>query len=118
MTACPFGVPTYEWTSRTPRVRKCDGCVEPKLPKADLLLGSMSDGATITGDREELIAEAQRRIRDKRRILPKIYGLKEVGGTDTFFLSAVPFEQLGLNTKLPRKPSPPLTWAVLSKVPT
>jgi formate dehydrogenase iron-sulfur subunit len=119
MTACPFGVPSYEWTSRTPRVRKCDGCVERKAAgKPTSCSEACPTGATITGDREELIAEAQRRIRDKAgEYYPKIYGLKEVGGTNTFFLSAVPFEQLGLNTKLPTEPIPPLTWAVLSKVP-
>ena len=28
MQACPFQVPTYEWSSRLPRMRKCDMCYE------------------------------------------------------------------------------------------
>jgi formate dehydrogenase iron-sulfur subunit len=119
MTACPFGVPSYEWTSRTPRVRKCDGCYDRKTAGQPTACSeACPTNATITGEREELIAEAQRRIREnKGEYYPRIYGLKEVGGTDTFFLSAVPFEQLGLNTKLPTEAMPPLTWSVLSKVP-
>ena len=30
MMACPFGVPTYEWYSATPRVRKCEMCAAPR----------------------------------------------------------------------------------------
>ena len=39
-------------------------------------------GATKNGDRDELIAEAHQRIAEKPgQYYPKIYGLKEVGGT-------------------------------------
>ena len=43
--------------------------------------------------------------------------LNEVGGTSVLFLSAVPFEKIGLREDLPREPLPKLTWAVLSHVP-
>jgi formate dehydrogenase iron-sulfur subunit len=74
--------------------------------------------ATKTGDREAIIAEAQRRIAEKPdQYHPKIYGLKEVGGTAVFFLSAVPFQQIGLRTSLPEQPLPETTWRVLELVP-
>jgi formate dehydrogenase iron-sulfur subunit len=119
MTACPFGVPTYEWTSRTPRVRKCDGCSERKIAgKPSACSEACPNGATITGEREELIREAYKRIAEKpTEYYPRVYGLKEVGGTTTLFLSAVPFEQLGLRTDLPQTALPQLTWNVLSMVP-
>jgi formate dehydrogenase iron-sulfur subunit len=119
MTACPFNVPTYEWTSRTPRVRKCDGCYDRKLAgKPTACSEACPTGATITGTREQLIAEAQKRFTERPgEYFPKIYGLHEAGGTTTLFLSAVPFEQLGLRTDLPQQPLPQLTWQVLSAVP-
>ena len=43
--------------------------------------------------------------------------MKEAGGTSVFFLSAVPFEQIGLRTNLPQEPLPGLTWRVLRLVP-
>ena len=39
------------------------------------------------------------------------------GGTSVLFLSAVPFEELGLRANLPQEPLPLLTWRVLSLVP-
>lgn len=116
MVACPFGVPTYEWTSRTPRVRKCDGCQDK--PDSTACTEACPVGATITGDRDALIAEAKKRLAEKPgEYYPKIYGMEEVGGTTTLYLSAVPFEQLGLRTNLPTEALPNLTWRVLSTVP-
>lgn len=119
MTACPFGVPSYEWTSRLPKVKKCDGCFDRKAQgKPTVCSEACPAGATVTGERDELIREANRRIAEKPgEYHPRIYGVDEVGGTATFFLSAVPFEQLGLRTDLPRHALPQLTWNVLSTVP-
>lgn len=119
MTACPFGVPVYEWTSRTPRVRKCDGCYERKAKGQPTACSeACPNGATITGERDALIAEARKRFADKPgEYYARIYGLEEVGGTTTLFIGAVPFEQLGLRADLPKAPLPPLTWQVLSMVP-
>jgi formate dehydrogenase iron-sulfur subunit len=119
MTACPFGTPSYEWESRSPRVRKCDGCYDRKAAgQPSACSEACPTGATITGEREALIAEARTRIAEKPgEYYDRIYGIEEVGGTNTFFLSAVPFEQLGLNTRLPKEPLPQLTWKVLSTVP-
>jgi formate dehydrogenase iron-sulfur subunit len=119
MLACPFQVPTYEWSSRTPRVRKCDMCYDlQKAGKPAACAEACPVQATICGDRDQLIAEAKRRIADKPgEYYNRVYGIEEAGGTSVLFLSAVPFEQLGLKTKLPNEPLPLLTWRALSVVP-
>jgi formate dehydrogenase iron-sulfur subunit len=119
MLACPFQVPAYTWASRLPVVKKCDLCFERQqagLPTA--CAEACPTGATISGERDELIAEARRRIAENPgQYYDRIYGIEEVGGTSVLFLSAVPFEELGLRTDLPRDPLPLLTWQALSHVP-
>jgi formate dehydrogenase iron-sulfur subunit len=119
MQACPFQVPTYTWNETSPRVRKCIFCHErlaQGLPTA--CSEACPTGATIFGDRDELIAEAQKRLRENPdNYVNHIYGLQEAGGTSVLFLSAVPFEKLGFPTNLPNEPLPMLTWNALSKIP-
>ena len=119
MTACPFQVPAYEWNSRLPKVRKCDMCFDrQRAGKPTACTEACPTGATICGERDALVAEARRRLADKPRdYYQRIYGLKEVGGTSVLYLSAVPFEQIGLRTNLPQRPLPALTWQVLEAVP-
>jgi len=75
-------------------------------------------GATKFGTREDLLAEAARRIgADPGKYVHKIYGQLEVGGTSILYLSPVPFEQLGFDTKLGDAPMASLTMNALSKVP-
>jgi formate dehydrogenase iron-sulfur subunit len=74
--------------------------------------------ATFFGDRDELLAEAQRRIRENPDdYFPRVYGQTEVGGTSVFYLSNVSFESLGFNTNLEHTPLPEKTWSVLEKIP-
>jgi formate dehydrogenase iron-sulfur subunit len=119
MQACPFQVPTYEWSARLPRVRKCSMCADRQakgLPTA--CSEACPTGATSCGDRDQLIAEANKRIADKpTEYYPKIFGLREVGGTSVLYIAAVPFEQIGLRTNVPQEPLPALTWSALSAVP-
>ena len=119
MQACPFQVPSYEWSSRLPRMRKCDMCFERQSQgKLTACAEACPVGATRNGDRDALIAEAQQRIAEKPgQYYGKIYGLKEVGGTSVFYLSAVPFEQIGLRTNVPLEALPDLTWRVLDLTP-
>jgi len=119
MIACPFNVPRYEWSKPVPVVRKCDGCIdrqrEGKIPAC---AEACPAEATVAGTREELLAEARKRIADNPRAYhPVIYGEHEVGGTNVLVLSPVPFEQLGMKTGLGNDPMPNLTWAALSKIP-
>jgi formate dehydrogenase iron-sulfur subunit len=119
MLACPFQVPAYEWNSRLPRIKKCDMCYErQEAGEPTACAAACPTGATISGDRDELIAEARRRIAEKPdQYNDRVYGIEEVGGTSVLFLSAVPFEQIGLRTGLAHEPLPVLTWRVLSLIP-
>jgi formate dehydrogenase iron-sulfur subunit len=75
-------------------------------------------GATKFGERDELIAEAQQRIRyNPGQYVPHIYGVNEVGGTSVLLLSSVPFEQFGYRADLTRDPLPMYTYRVLSRIP-
>ena len=117
--ACPFQVPTYEWNMRLPKMRKCDMCYERQSQgKLTACAEVCPTGATKNGDRDELLAEARQRIADKpSQYYGKIYGVKEVGGTSVLYLSAVPFEQIGLRTNVPQEALPDLTWRVLELTP-
>jgi formate dehydrogenase iron-sulfur subunit len=119
MQACPFNVPRYEWDKVVPGVAKCDFCVERwahgEIPAC---AAACPEEATVYGTREELLAEAHRRIEaDPGAYYPHVYGEHEVGGTSMLFLSPVPFEQMGFSNGLPLEPLPTRTWAALSHVP-
>jgi formate dehydrogenase iron-sulfur subunit len=120
MTACPFQVPAYEWNSRLPKVRKCDMCYDrQRAGQLTACAEACPTGATTCGDRDALVAEARRRLAAKPGdYYQRIYGLQEVGGTSVLYLSAVPFEQIGLRTNLPQQPLPQLTWRVLEALPS
>ena len=119
MVACPFNVPRYEWGKTLPKVRKCTMCSDRvSAGQATACAEICPTAATKFGEREALIEEAQRRIRDNPgQYVPHIYGLNEVGGTSVLLLSSVPFEQFGYPADLLAEPMPMLTSRVLSKVP-
>ncbi len=118
--ACPFQVPRYEWSSNYPRVQKCRLCADrlkKGLPTA--CAEACPTGATIFGDRDDLVRIAYERLHAAPdKYVDRIYGLQEVGGTSILYLSSVPFEKLGFNTKLEEAALPMLTWNALSKVPS
>ncbi len=117
--ACPFGVPKYEWSSLMPRVRKCTFCGD-RLAKGQInaCAEACPTGATLAGDREELLKEARQRLAaEPSNYVQHIYGEHEAGGTSVLYLSSVPFAQLGLPANLPGEPLPLLTFRVLSKIP-
>ncbi len=119
MQACPFGVPRYEWSSLEPRISKCNFCAA-RLAKGQInaCAEACPTGATIAGERDELLREARARIAaDPEKYVPKIYGEQEAGGTSVLFLSPIPFEQLELPPHLMNEPLPLLTFRVLSKIP-
>lgn len=117
--ACPFGVPKYQWDRAVPIVQKCIMCPDRLAAgKAPACASVCPTGATIFGDRDEMIREARSRIWvSPKNYVPRIYGVEEVGGTSVLMLSSVPFASLGLRTDLPLQPLPMLTWQVLSKIP-
>ena len=65
-----------------------------------------------------MLTEANKRIAgNPGGYFNKIYGVREVGGTSVLYLSAVPFEQIGLRTNVPMEALPETTWRVLELVP-
>jgi formate dehydrogenase iron-sulfur subunit len=75
-------------------------------------------GATKFGERDELLAEAQQRLRENPgNYVNHIYGAEEVGGTSVLLLSSVDFEEFGYRTDLPKDPLPERTFAVQSRIP-
>jgi formate dehydrogenase iron-sulfur subunit len=120
MVGCPFGVPKYEWASARPTVKKCLFCFEGRLAKGEppACAAACPTGATLFGDRDELLREAQSRMAaEPERYVPRIYGQHEAGGTSILYLSSVPFEELGFETGLAEESYPGLSWQVLSKLP-
>jgi len=119
LQACPFHVPKYEWSKTRPSIRKCDFCaarLAKGLPTA--CAEACPTGATRFGDRDALLAEAAARIQQAPdRYVARIYGQDDVGGTSMLYLSPVPFEQLGFDTRLGKTPMPLLTMSALSKAP-
>ncbi len=118
MVACPFNVPRYEWDSMTPRVRKCQMCHERVAAgKSTACAEACPTGATKSGERSALIAEAWRRIDSNPDSYARhVYGEKEAGGTCVLIIG--PQEVIDvLNPNVPNTPLPHRTWFVLSQIP-
>jgi NAD-dependent dihydropyrimidine dehydrogenase PreA subunit len=96
--ACPFNIPKFQWSSATPQIVKCELCrhrlAEGKQPGCTSVCPTK---AVIFGKRADLLAEAKRRLAaEPTRYYPKVYGEHDAGGTAVLYLSAVPFDRLGL----------------------
>ena len=100
MTACPFRVPRFEWDKPVGYIRKCHLCydrlAEGLVPAC---VKTCPTGALQFGEREEMIALAEQRLKAQpERYIQHVYGKEEGGGTSVLILSAVPFAYLGLPT--------------------
>ena len=120
MIACPFEIPTYEYDKAlTPRVQKCTLCF-PRISKG-LLPGCVEicpTEALIYGERTDLLRIGRERIsRFPQRYVDHIYGENEMGGTNWLYLSAVPFNLIGMREDLGVTPAPKLTKGALGAVP-
>lgn len=110
--ACPFNIPRFEWDTPAPELRKCELCPERRaagLPPA--CVEACSEGALEYGTREEMLAEAYRRIgRNPERYNRKVFGEHDGGGTGVLYLAGadVPFTAMGLpslgDTSVPSLP--------------
>lgn len=119
MIACPFAIPKYEWSKALPGVRKCILCHERVSEGQQTACAeACPTGATLFGERAEVLQEAQKRLRENpTQYVKHIYGEKEVGGTSVLMLSSVPFAQFGFPTNLGEKPLPYLTANVIEHIP-
>ncbi len=120
MEACPFKVPTYEWSEPFPKVRKCILCFDRiESGERTACAWVCPTGATRFGNRDSLIELAEYLIKNnKEKYVDHIYGMDEAGGTTVLLLSGVPFEELGLPTNLGKKSLPELTGRVLNMIPS
>ncbi len=101
MVACPFSVPQFDWFKAIPSIKKCTLCSETRLSKGQPTACSTAcpAGAITFGKREDLLKIARKRIEaEPERYLDHIYGEKEIGGTNVFYLTKpkVAFASLGL----------------------
>jgi formate dehydrogenase iron-sulfur subunit len=119
MVACPFSVPRYEWSSKTPRVHKCQLCADrvcQGLPTA--CAEACPTEATTFGKRVDLLAGAWKRISEHPdRYAPTVYGAAEAGGTSVLIIGP-PEIMTALNQRVPHESLPKKTWIVLSQIPT
>jgi formate dehydrogenase iron-sulfur subunit len=108
MTACPFYVPAYSYSSATdPVIRKCSFCYESRLKNGmpPACVESCPQEALTFGDRKTLVKLGHERIRrSPGQYVDHIYGEKEAGGTAWMYMSSVPFEQVGLDPTLQTEP--------------
>ena len=140
MWACPWGVPTAEWDSRDPSIRKCTHCadrlsaevpqyhngvamtVEEKSGWAvkhtePACVKACPSGCLKYGERAALLAEAKQRIKNyPGKYVDHIYGEHEAGGTTMLYLASVPFEEIGF-PKVQSEAFPRLSAIALGAVP-
>lgn len=117
LVACPFNVPRYEWSKLVPFVKKCDMCFERQSQgQPPACVAACPAGASIAGERDQILEEAQRRIILDPKYVKRIYGEQEAGGTSVLFISDVPFEKLGF-VAAPQQAMPVLTANALGDVP-
>ena len=101
MYACPFEVPHFEFDHQLALITKCDMCVARLASgqAAPACAATCPAGAIQFGGRAEMLALAHERIRSApERYVDHVFGEFENGGTSTFYISPVPFEQLGFPT--------------------
>jgi formate dehydrogenase iron-sulfur subunit len=119
MVACPFNIPKYEWESTSPWIRKCTFCAD-RLAQGltPACIKVCPTNVMFFGELDDVKKEADKRLRDHPgNYVNHVFGMEEGGGTAWMYLSAIPFEQIGFNTKIPKVKLPNLTWNMLSEIP-
>lgn len=121
MVACPFNIPAYEYDDPLhPLVQKCDFCYEARVKhgKPPACVEACPNEVMTFGKRKDLIHLAREKIlTHPDRYVDHIYGEKEVGGTSWLYLSAAPFDQIGMRTDLGNVACPMATRNYLSAAP-
>jgi Fe-S-cluster-containing dehydrogenase component len=111
--SCPFNVPKFEFTKAVPKIVKCELCrhrVKEAAAKGPSGFTRYPAGqgqaccevcpreAVISGRRDELLAEAKRRIAAApgKYFGDRVYGEEDGGGTQVLYLTHLSFADLGL----------------------
>lgn len=140
--ACPFGVPTAQWDSLAPAIRKCTLCFDRISQQSDIAelngqplspeakarhaagaatpacVKACTTGALQFGKRDELIGKAWERARSAPdQYIQHVYGEKEVGGTAYLYLAGVSFDKAGFRSDLGTRSYPSYSKAALGYVP-
>jgi Fe-S-cluster-containing dehydrogenase component len=105
MVACPFQIPAFEYEKALdPKIVKCDFCVNrTENGKIPACVDICPVEALTYGTREELLAEAKRRIKNHpEKYYDHIFGEYEIGGTSWLYLAdkdlaGLVFPKLGSN---------------------
>jgi len=119
MMTCPFGIPRYDWDKTVPYIRKCILCYprikEGKQPACTEVCPT---GATIFGNRDELIAEAHLRIKENPgKYIHRVWGEHEVGGTSVLYISDIDLGFMSYQPNLGPEPLPQTTSVAMNSVP-
>jgi len=119
MMACPYGIPRYSWEDTIPLIRKCVLCYEQTSEGGvPACVESCPTGATIFGDRDELLEQAHATIAaNPERYLDKVWGETEVGGTAVLYITDVDVGSLCIQPNIGEHALPDLTWPALAAVP-
>ena len=119
MMACPYGVPRYDWDKAVPYVQKCIMCYDRiKEGKQPACTEACPTGATIFGDRDQMIAEAKKRLKEQPDLyINKVWGEHEIGGTSVLYISDIDLDFLALKPDLGTKPLPSTTELAMHSVP-
>ena len=119
MLACPYGIPRYDWDEPVPYIRKCILCYDRiKVGKQPACTEICPVEATIFGDRDRLIAEANKRIKaSPDKYIHKIWGEKEVGGTNIIYISDIDLKFLTNGKDYSDEPLPDTTSLAMNSVP-
>ncbi|HEY3359231.1 MAG TPA: 4Fe-4S dicluster domain-containing protein [Polyangia bacterium] len=120
MMACPYGIPRYDWASAAPTVRKCTMCAATRLEagRPPACTEACPTKATIFGERDALLAEAHRRIREAPgKYQPRVCGETDVGGTCVLYVAPIPLEFLSLGQCQEGRVLPTLTATAMAAVP-
>jgi len=96
---CPYNIPKFQFNDWYGEIKKCELCRETNLVTKGQpgCTEACPAGAVIFGKVKDLLAEAKNRVQQSPNLyVNHIFGEKDGGGTSVLYLSAVPFEKLGL----------------------
>lgn len=108
MIACPFDILAYEYYDPlTPEVTKCTMCFDRIVEdKAPACVTVCSTEALKFGKRKEILEYAYKTIKnDPQKYVQKVYGERELGGTNWLYISPISLEIFGFPEGLTISPA-------------